>query len=232
MCQHRKAPRPDRPAPAPPAADRLQVQSRDDARRLVVRAALDLTAVWGQDDQPAIDPVVDQSLDEFAVGLRLLVAERRMCDGGFDGPHERFGRVQPGEGAGRPCARSAPMSRARLPSPPACIAPVPCCSAPRGPDDRAPGRSSPAGPGRRSSARAVSAGRSGTGRPGQRSRHTSSRSQRPRDRPACQACEPALIRAARRVDGLLVGAGNRLRGEQVEAAVRAGAHFATAPATN
>ena len=42
----------------------------------------------------------------------------------------------------------------------------------------------------------------------------------------------ALIRAARRVDGLLVGAGNLLRGEQVESAVRAGAHFATAPATN
>jgi len=44
--------------------------------------------------------------------------------------------------------------------------------------------------------------------------------------------KPALIRAARRVDGLVVGAGNVHRAEQAEAAARAGAHYATAPATN
>jgi 2-dehydro-3-deoxyphosphogluconate aldolase/(4S)-4-hydroxy-2-oxoglutarate aldolase len=41
-----------------------------------------------------------------------------------------------------------------------------------------------------------------------------------------------LIRGARRVDGLLVGVGNVLTPEQAETAVRGGAHFATAPATN
>jgi 2-dehydro-3-deoxyphosphogluconate aldolase / (4S)-4-hydroxy-2-oxoglutarate aldolase len=42
----------------------------------------------------------------------------------------------------------------------------------------------------------------------------------------------AVIRAARRVDGLLVGAGNVHTVEQAEEAVRGGAHYATAPATN
>ena len=42
----------------------------------------------------------------------------------------------------------------------------------------------------------------------------------------------AVIRAARRVDGLLVGAGNVHTVEQAEEALRGGAHFATAPATN
>jgi 2-dehydro-3-deoxyphosphogluconate aldolase/(4S)-4-hydroxy-2-oxoglutarate aldolase len=40
------------------------------------------------------------------------------------------------------------------------------------------------------------------------------------------------IRAAREVEGLLVGAGNVLDTDQAEVAARAGAHFATAPATN
>src|SRR5262245_4021441 len=42
----------------------------------------------------------------------------------------------------------------------------------------------------------------------------------------------ALVRAARRVDGLLVGAGNVHTVEQAEEALRGGAHFASAPATN
>jgi 2-dehydro-3-deoxyphosphogluconate aldolase/(4S)-4-hydroxy-2-oxoglutarate aldolase len=42
----------------------------------------------------------------------------------------------------------------------------------------------------------------------------------------------ATLRAARQVDGLLVGAGNVHSLDQVAAAVRGGAHFATAPATN
>jgi 2-dehydro-3-deoxyphosphogluconate aldolase / (4S)-4-hydroxy-2-oxoglutarate aldolase len=41
-----------------------------------------------------------------------------------------------------------------------------------------------------------------------------------------------LLRAARRVDGLVVGAGHVHTVEQAEAAVQGGAHFATAPATN
>jgi 2-dehydro-3-deoxyphosphogluconate aldolase/(4S)-4-hydroxy-2-oxoglutarate aldolase len=41
-----------------------------------------------------------------------------------------------------------------------------------------------------------------------------------------------LLRDARRVDGLLVGAGNVRSVAQAEEAVRGGAHFATAPATN
>ena len=41
-----------------------------------------------------------------------------------------------------------------------------------------------------------------------------------------------LLRAARRVDGLVVGAGHVQTVEQAEAAVQGGAHFATAPATN
>jgi 2-dehydro-3-deoxyphosphogluconate aldolase/(4S)-4-hydroxy-2-oxoglutarate aldolase len=43
---------------------------------------------------------------------------------------------------------------------------------------------------------------------------------------------PATIRAARGVDGLLVGAGNVLDAERAELAARAGAQFATAPGTN
>ena len=54
------------------------MQARDDARRLLVRATLDLTAVRGEDDQSPVDAVVDQSLHELAVGLGLLVRERRM----------------------------------------------------------------------------------------------------------------------------------------------------------
>jgi 2-dehydro-3-deoxyphosphogluconate aldolase/(4S)-4-hydroxy-2-oxoglutarate aldolase len=42
----------------------------------------------------------------------------------------------------------------------------------------------------------------------------------------------ALVRAARRVPDLLVGAGHVHTTEQAEAALRGGAHFATAPATN
>jgi 2-dehydro-3-deoxyphosphogluconate aldolase/(4S)-4-hydroxy-2-oxoglutarate aldolase len=41
-----------------------------------------------------------------------------------------------------------------------------------------------------------------------------------------------LLRAARRIDGLIVGAGHVHTVEQAEAAVSGGAHFATAPATN
>jgi 2-dehydro-3-deoxyphosphogluconate aldolase / (4S)-4-hydroxy-2-oxoglutarate aldolase len=41
-----------------------------------------------------------------------------------------------------------------------------------------------------------------------------------------------LIRAARRVDGLIVGAGSVHSVEQAEEALRGGAHFASAPATN
>jgi 2-dehydro-3-deoxyphosphogluconate aldolase/(4S)-4-hydroxy-2-oxoglutarate aldolase len=41
-----------------------------------------------------------------------------------------------------------------------------------------------------------------------------------------------LIRAARRVDGLMVGAGHVHTAEQAEEALRGGAHFATAPVTN
>jgi 2-dehydro-3-deoxyphosphogluconate aldolase/(4S)-4-hydroxy-2-oxoglutarate aldolase len=41
-----------------------------------------------------------------------------------------------------------------------------------------------------------------------------------------------LLRAARRIDGLIVGAGHVHTVEQAEAAVHGGAHFATAPATN
>jgi 2-dehydro-3-deoxyphosphogluconate aldolase/(4S)-4-hydroxy-2-oxoglutarate aldolase len=41
-----------------------------------------------------------------------------------------------------------------------------------------------------------------------------------------------LLRAARRIEGLLVGAGHVHSAEQAEAAVRGGAHFATAAATN
>jgi 2-dehydro-3-deoxyphosphogluconate aldolase/(4S)-4-hydroxy-2-oxoglutarate aldolase len=41
-----------------------------------------------------------------------------------------------------------------------------------------------------------------------------------------------LIQAARRVEGLLVGAGGIHSAQDAEAAVRGGAHFATAPATN
>lgn len=44
--------------------------------------------------------------------------------------------------------------------------------------------------------------------------------------------EPTLIRAARALDGLLVGAGNLRTVQQAEGALRAGAHFATAPVTN
>lgn len=44
--------------------------------------------------------------------------------------------------------------------------------------------------------------------------------------------DPTLIRAARRVDDLLVGAGNVRTSEQAELVARAGAHFATAPVTN
>lgn len=47
-----------------------------------------------------------------------------------------------------------------------------------------------------------------------------------------QSSQLAILRAARRVDGLLVGAGNLRSPEDAEAAVRAGAHFATATATN
>jgi 2-dehydro-3-deoxyphosphogluconate aldolase/(4S)-4-hydroxy-2-oxoglutarate aldolase len=43
---------------------------------------------------------------------------------------------------------------------------------------------------------------------------------------------PAVIRAARSVDGLLVGAGNVAAPAQAEAAALAGAHFATAAGTN
>ncbi|MDA0183667.1 hypothetical protein OJ997_25385 [Solirubrobacter phytolaccae] len=43
---------------------------------------------------------------------------------------------------------------------------------------------------------------------------------------------PTLIRAARRVEDLLVGAGNVRTAEQAELAARAGAHFATSPVTN
>jgi 2-dehydro-3-deoxyphosphogluconate aldolase / (4S)-4-hydroxy-2-oxoglutarate aldolase len=41
-----------------------------------------------------------------------------------------------------------------------------------------------------------------------------------------------LLRAARRVEGLIVGAGHVQTPEQAEAALQGGAHFATAPATN
>jgi len=43
---------------------------------------------------------------------------------------------------------------------------------------------------------------------------------------------PSLVRAARRVDDLLVGAGNVRTPQEAELAARAGAHFATAPVTN
>jgi len=46
------------------------------------------------------------------------------------------------------------------------------------------------------------------------------------------AAAAAAIRAARGVDGLLVGAGTVLSAEQAEAALRAGAEFAVAPGTN
>ena len=46
------------------------------------------------------------------------------------------------------------------------------------------------------------------------------------------APDPTLVRAARRVDDLLVGAGNVRTAEQAELAARAGAHFATSPVTN
>lgn len=44
--------------------------------------------------------------------------------------------------------------------------------------------------------------------------------------------DATLIRAARRVEGLLVGAGDVRTAEQAELAHRAGAHFATSPVTN
>lgn len=47
-----------------------------------------------------------------------------------------------------------------------------------------------------------------------------------------QATTVSAIRAARAVDGLLVGAGNVLKPEQAALAARAGAQFATAPGTN
>lgn len=44
--------------------------------------------------------------------------------------------------------------------------------------------------------------------------------------------DPTLIRAARRVDALLVGAGDVRTAEQAELVARVGAHFATSPVTN
>jgi 2-dehydro-3-deoxyphosphogluconate aldolase / (4S)-4-hydroxy-2-oxoglutarate aldolase len=47
-----------------------------------------------------------------------------------------------------------------------------------------------------------------------------------------QSARIGVLRGARRVEGLLVGAGNLRSAEEADAAVRAGAHFATASATN
>ena len=57
---------------ASPRGDALGLETGCEALSLLVRMALDISAMWRDDDEPDVHGVIVQALDKFAVGFRQI----------------------------------------------------------------------------------------------------------------------------------------------------------------